>query len=98
VQRILAGEQHMTVYKAIQPLVDAAAPIAVALAQGKQIPSGLINHKENNGTKDVPTVKIDTTPVTKDNVKDTIIKDGYWTAAQVCTAAFKAACQAAGIS
>jgi D-xylose transport system substrate-binding protein len=98
VQRILAGEQYMTVYKAIQPLVDAAAPIAVALAQGKDVPSGLINHKENNGMKDVPTVKIDTTPVTKDKIKDTIIKDGYWTADQVCTAAFKAACQAAGIS
>ena len=36
--------------------------------------------------------------VTKDNVKDTVIADGYWTAAQICTAEFKAACTAAGIS
>ncbi len=35
IQRILAGEQFMTVYKAIKPEADAAAEIAVALAKGE---------------------------------------------------------------
>jgi D-xylose transport system substrate-binding protein len=97
IQRILAGDQYLTVYKAIQPLVDAAAPIAVALAQGEEVPSDLTNGTENNGKKDVPTMKIPTTVVTKDNVKDTIVADGYWTADDICTGAYKAACSKAGI-
>jgi D-xylose transport system substrate-binding protein len=98
IQRVLAGEQYLTVYKAIQPLVDAAAPMAVALAQGKDVPSDLTNGTEDNGKKDVPTMKIDTTVVTKDNVKDTIVADGYWPTADICTAEYKAACAKAGIS
>ena len=98
VQRVISGEQYMTVYKPIQPLVDAAAPIAVALAQKKPVPGGLVNTQENNGKKMVPTVKLPVIPVTKDNVKDTIVKDGYWTASQICTAAYKSACKAAGIA
>jgi D-xylose transport system substrate-binding protein len=98
VQRVISGEQFMTVYKPIQPLVDAAAPIAVALAQGKPVPSGLVNAQENNGMKSVRTVKLPVIPVTKDNVKDTILKDGYWNASQICTAAYKSACTAAGIA
>ena len=35
--------------------------------------------------------------VTKDNIKDTIIKDGFWTAAQICTGQYAAACKSAGI-
>ena len=35
--------------------------------------------------------------VTKDNIKDTVVKDGFWTAAQICTGAYAAACKAAGI-
>src|SRR5204862_5576834 len=36
IQRILAGDQYMTVYKPIKPLADKAAEWAVALTQGKQ--------------------------------------------------------------
>ena len=36
IQRILAGEQYMTVYKAIKPEAEKAAEIAVALVQGKE--------------------------------------------------------------
>ena len=35
IQRILAGEQYMTVYKAIKPEAEAAAELAVALVQGR---------------------------------------------------------------
>ena len=38
IQRILVGEQFMTVYKAITPETHAAAEIAVALAEGKRSP------------------------------------------------------------
>jgi D-xylose transport system substrate-binding protein len=97
IQRILIGDQYMTVYKPIKPLADNAAEIAVKLAKGEDVPTNLVPDKENNGNKDVPTKTLDITAVTKDNVNDTVIKDGYWTAQLVCTAAYAAACKAAGI-
>ena len=36
--------------------------------------------------------------VTKDNVNDTIVKDGFWKASQICTGQYAAACKDAGIS
>jgi D-xylose transport system substrate-binding protein len=95
IQRILAGEQYMTVYKPIKPLADKAAEWAVALAQGKKPTDATA--KENNGKVDVPTIKLDVTAVTADKVKSTIIADGFWKAADVCTGAYKAACAKFGI-
>jgi D-xylose transport system substrate-binding protein len=98
IQRILSGEQFMTVYKAIKPEAEGAAQLAVALVQGKQPPAGLVNTKTNNGQKDVPSVILKPVAVTKANVKDTVIKDGFWKPAQLCTGKYKSACQSAGIS
>jgi D-xylose transport system substrate-binding protein len=97
VQRILAGDQYMTVYKAVKPEAQKAAQLAVALAQGKKPPAGLVNDKQNNGKKDVPSVILTPVAVTKDNINDTIIKDGFWTKQQVCTPQYASACKAAGI-
>jgi D-xylose transport system substrate-binding protein len=108
VQRILTGDQYMTVFKATKPEATVSAQIAVALAQDKPIPSGLVNGKTNNGSKDVPSVLLTPVAVTKDNVgtaestqfggQKLIGPDGYWTADQVCTSEFQSACQAAGVS
>jgi D-xylose transport system substrate-binding protein len=98
IQRILAGEQYMTVYKPIKPLADNAATLAVAVVNGEDpAQSSVINGSENNNTEDVPAAITDTIPVFKDNVKDTVVKDGYWSAQEICTAQYKADCQAAGI-
>jgi D-xylose transport system substrate-binding protein len=95
IQRVLAGEQYMTVYKPIQPLADQAAQWAVGLVQGKKPTDATA--KENNGKTDVPTKKLDVTPVMASNVKSTVIKDGFWTPAQICTGAYKSACAKYGI-
>jgi D-xylose transport system substrate-binding protein len=98
IQRIVAGEQYMTVYKAIKPEAEAAATLAVALLQGKQPAAGLVNTKTANGSAgDVPSVIMDPVAVTVDNINDTIIKDKFWTAAQICTGQYAAGCKAAGI-
>jgi D-xylose transport system substrate-binding protein len=96
IQRILAGEQYMTVYKAIKPEAEQAAQMAYDLLQGKA-PTGA-DATVKNDTKDVPSVLLEPVAVTKENVKDTVIKDGFWKAAQVCTGQFAQACTAAGIS
>jgi D-xylose transport system substrate-binding protein len=95
IQRILAGEQFMTVYKAIKPQAEDAATAAVNLAAGNDL--GLETTPVNNGTEDVPSSIYDPVSVTIDNVADTIVADGYWTPAEICTGPYQAACTAAGI-
>jgi D-xylose transport system substrate-binding protein len=99
IQRILIGEQFMTVYKAIAPEAEGAAELAVDLVNGTAVPSSMTNGKTvNNGTKDVPSVLLTPVAVTKDNIKSTIVADKFWTAADICTAQYASACTAAGIS
>ena len=98
VQRILAGEQYMTVYKPIKPLADNAATLAVAVVNGEDpAESDVINGEEDNGTESVPSAITDTIPVYADNVADTIVKDEYWTAQDICTKQYAQACKEAGI-
>jgi D-xylose transport system substrate-binding protein len=97
VQRILIGQQYMTVYKAVKTEAQKAARIAVALARGNKVPSGLINQNVDNGQKRVPSVILTPVAVTRDKIKDTIVKDGFWTPAQICTSRYAAACRQLGI-
>jgi D-xylose transport system substrate-binding protein len=97
IQRILAGDQYMTVYKAIIPEAEAAAELAVALGRGEDPPANVINGETDNNKKKVPSVLLTPVAVTKENVNDTIIKDGFWKASEICTGEFKAACDENGI-
>jgi D-xylose transport system substrate-binding protein len=97
IQRILEGEQYMTVYKAIKPEAEAAAELAVALVQGKQPRAGLVNNKVDNEQKQVDSVLLTPVAVTKDKVNDTIIKDGFWKPTEICTSEYAKACSEAGI-
>jgi len=98
IQRILAGEQYMTVYKAIKPEAEAAAQLAYDLLTDANIPASMTNGKTvNNGSIDVPSVLLTPIAVTKDNIKDTVVADGFWTASQICTADYATACTAAGL-
>jgi D-xylose transport system substrate-binding protein len=97
IQRILAGEQYMTVYKAIIPEAEAAAELAVALVNGEDPPSGLVNGKIDNGMEQVPSVLLKPVAVTKDNINDTIVKDKFWSVDEICGGKYAAACKEAGI-
>ncbi len=84
VQRIVAGTQYMTVYKPIQPEAQDAAEIAVALLQNKPVPPALSRGQTmDNGAGKVPAVLLTPIAVTRQNVESTIVKDGFWTAAQI---------------
>lgn len=97
VQRILSGDQYMTIYLAIRAEAEAAAELALAAARGEEPPAGLINAEVDNGMEQVPSVLLDPTPVTKETVKDTIVADGFLTAKDLCTGAYAKACADAGI-
>jgi D-xylose transport system substrate-binding protein len=97
-QNILAGDQCMTVYKAIKKEADAASQLAIALIKGTDA-SSIATGKVTDTVlkKDVPSALQTPVAIYKDTVKD-VIADGFQTKADVCTAAFAAACTAAGIS
>jgi D-xylose transport system substrate-binding protein len=97
-QRILVGQQYMTVYKEIEPEASISAEIAIALAEGEEVPQEHITEEINNGKVKVPSVVLKPVAVTKENIKSTVVADGFVTASELCTSAFKKGCEEAGIS
>ncbi|MEG3636423.1 sugar ABC transporter substrate-binding protein [Micromonospora palythoicola] len=95
-QNILAGDQCMTVYKAVKQEADAAAELAIALAKGERKETGQ-TVKDPEGNRDVPAVLLTPQAIYKDNVKD-VIADGFVTKEEVCTGNFAELCTEAGIS
>ena len=96
IQHILAGDQCMTVYKAVQKEADAAAQLAIALSKGTQPPAGLVNGKSDDGSRQVPSVLLEPQAITKENV-DVPIKDGFLKKEDVCTGQYADLCTKAGI-
>ena len=74
VQRIAEGTQSMTVYKPIQDIAEKNAEVAVQLAEGKEVET---EDTVNNGSTDVPFIKLDPIKVSQDNLVDTVIADGF---------------------
>ncbi|HEY0464542.1 MAG TPA: substrate-binding domain-containing protein [Polyangiaceae bacterium] len=80
VQRIVGGEQSMSIYKPVQALARRAAEVAVALATGKPV---IAKAELNNGKREVPTILLDVVTVTKENVDSTVVKDGFHTREEI---------------
>ena len=72
--RILDGTQTMTVYKPLGLQARQAAEAAVALAKGQPVKT---NASISNGAKSVPAILVNPVAVTKANVRQTVIKDGF---------------------
>jgi D-xylose transport system substrate-binding protein len=95
-QNILAGDQCMTVYKAIKQEADAAAELAIALAKGeRKETSQTVSDPE--GGREVPSVLLTPQAIYKENVKD-VVADGFVTKEELCAGEFAALCTEAGIS
>jgi D-xylose transport system substrate-binding protein len=80
-QNIIDGKQGMTVYKSIRSLATQAAVTCVKLARGESVSN--INSLMNNGTKDIPAMLLKTVVVDKNNIKQTVIAEGYLKAEQL---------------
>lgn len=96
-QNILTGDQCMTVYKAIKKEADAASKLAIALSKGQQPAAGLVNGKSDDGAREVPSVLLTPVAVTKDNIKDTVLADGFVSRDDLCAGKYADACTKAGI-
>jgi D-xylose transport system substrate-binding protein len=79
-QRIARDTQSMTIYKPLKVLATKAAENAVALAKGKPL---IATATVNNGKIDVPSIFNPVYTVTKENLRSTVIKDGFHTEAEV---------------
>jgi D-xylose transport system substrate-binding protein len=94
-QNILAGDQCMTVYKAVKKEADAAAAAAIALLKG-ETPKATGEVDDTQTNKKVAAILATPVAIYKDNVKD-VVADGYVTAAALCKG-FETQCKDAGIS
>jgi D-xylose transport system substrate-binding protein len=72
--RILDGSQTMTVYKPVTLQAKLAAEAAVSLAAGQPVKNAV---PIANGYRTVQAIFLTPVVVTKDNVKQTVIKDGF---------------------
>jgi D-xylose transport system substrate-binding protein len=94
-QNILAGDQCMTVYKAVKVQAKAAADAAIALLGGGQ-PATTGTVHDDQGNRDVPAVLADPVAIYKDNIK-LVTDDGFVQVSDICTPALAAACTEAGL-
>ncbi len=81
-QRIAAGTQTMTIYKPIQPLAYGAVELAIKLAKGETI-EAKDKIKSDSMTKEAPAILYEPIVVDKNNLMDTVIKDGWATYEEV---------------
>lgn len=91
IQRIVGGDQYMTIYKDLKREAEIAATQAVALLDGKTLVG---QSEETNG---IPTTLLTPVIVTIDNIMETVIADGFYTIEQICTPEYVRACAAAEI-
>lgn len=88
---ILAGDQTMTVYKALQAEAGAAAKAAVALAKGESV-AAIFPEKVPNGSGDVAALLLKPGVVTTDNIASTVIADGFAQKDKICVGPAAAKC------
>ncbi|CAM5487479.1 solute-binding protein [Streptomyces pilosus] len=96
VQRILAGDQYMSVYKSYPEEAESAAEMAVAKVQGRDIQfDALTRDRVDSPTdKDIPAQLVPVVALTRDNIEATVVADGIYEVSDICTADYKAACAA----
>src|SRR5690606_13901484 len=81
-QRILTGDQFMTVYKAIRPEAHRAAELAVDLINNRR-PPGAVSVAV--GDARIPSFLLEPLAVTREQIGSVVIDDGFFTLEQLCT-------------
>jgi D-xylose transport system substrate-binding protein len=99
-QNVLSGYQCGTVYKPIYLEAQAGVALALYLRASKTAPASLLNASTVDPTTHVAVPSVLLTPewVTPTNMNDTIIKDNFVPAKQLCAGKYAAECKAAGIT
>ena len=93
-QNILAGDQCMTVYKAVNKEAKGLADLAIGLIKGD---APKVDGTVKDGDREVPAMLLEPEAIFKDNVKD-VVDDGFVTKEDLCTGSYADLCTKAGIS
>jgi D-xylose transport system substrate-binding protein len=97
-QRILTGEQFMTIFKPIEPEAQTAAEMAISLGETGEVKTKEKTQMIENGKTEVPSVLFTSTPVVKENINETVIAENFVSPEELCEGAFAKACKENGIS
>ncbi|MFD7308018.1 substrate-binding domain-containing protein [Promicromonospora sp. NPDC059942] len=90
VQRIIAGDQYMTVYKATDQQAQTAAELAVRVLRGEEPRTTAV-------IQGVPTVLLAPRAVGVDDVQHVIVDGHVYTTDEICVPAYRDACERAGL-
>ncbi|MFI8523803.1 substrate-binding domain-containing protein [Promicromonospora sukumoe] len=90
VQRIVAGDQYMTVYKATDQQAQTAAELAVRVLRGEEPRTTAV-------IQGVPTVLLAPRAVGVDDVQHVIVDGHVYTTDEICVPAYRDACERAGL-
>ncbi len=77
---ILQGKQSLTIYKPLKPLAENAVIIALKLLKGEKTDT---TTSIFNNRKMVPALLFEPIPVDKNNIRETVVKDGMISAAEL---------------
>lgn len=89
-QRIITGRQTVSVYKSIREEATAAAQVAVQLLRGEAV-TGSTMHEG------VPAHVFAPIPVTRENLTNTVVRDGLVTIDELCPVSMQPYCERHGI-
>jgi ABC-type xylose transport system substrate-binding protein len=90
VQRIVAGDQYMTVYKATDQQAQTAAELAVRVLRGEDPRTTVV-------IGGVPTMLLAPRAVAAADVEHVIVDGRVYSTEQICVPAYEAACERAGL-
>jgi D-xylose transport system substrate-binding protein len=96
VQRIITGEQYMSVYKPYPGEAEAAAEAAVAKIQGRDLQFEALTRDtvDSPTNKGIPAKLVTVVALTKSNIKQTVVADGIYKVSDICTRKYEQACNA----
>ncbi|MFD5123166.1 sugar ABC transporter substrate-binding protein [Streptomyces sp. NPDC058385] len=99
VQRIVSGDQYMTVYKPYPEEASTAAQMAVLFAQQRDIEFNALakDRVDSPTTPNVPSLLVQVVPMTQSNIKSTVVRDGIYKLGDICTAKYTADCARIGL-
>lgn len=98
VQRIVAGEQYMTVYKRFGTEAAAAAAMAVTLGRGDDLGKVAETTTDSPTTRDIPSILLTPSAVTVRDVRRILVGGGVYTVDEICTREYRHACEKAGLA
>ncbi|MEU9588462.1 substrate-binding domain-containing protein [Streptomyces sp. NPDC048193] len=99
VQRIVAGEQYMSVYKSYPQQAENAAEMVVARVQGRDIQFDALTRDkvDSPSNQGIPAQLVPVVALTKANIEDTVVADGFYKVSDICTAKYAADCAEIGL-